>query len=776
MTAVSEGIVPEELRACEEGLELVLPGWERASHCTVTARFIGPGQEKGDRRFILRSEWIRPMPGTFWVSHVLRAKKPLLLSSLRAHWDLSHLLEDISYRYAPHLHPRPGQVIADQVFRSPVLVLGGERTALALVPDLRELEALQARGLRTAMAMEGKALSYLLTAHRVEGHVYFQEKPFPGYLLRPGTEVRLSYFLLADGEGRALHRRANTFLWERYGSPQLRRQEEGRRFLGELAVLATRWIFLDEENWVWLGGSGRERGGVYTFNVHSRRPAARTGPLTGRLLIRFPALYPGILRFGAAHVVNRRAGLRLLRWQMRRFSTTMPRCIQLQSWFNLARTSYAGRWMAGETGDREWLRKSEAALELALSSPAPEGIPHAVLFLLGEREVWVKGSRGFYYWDWYHLPDAATTGFHLLEWHRDFSPRPGVLESCRRLGEALLRCQLPSGAFPAWVRFEGGKPRAHPDLKEGASTAAPVMFLAFLARLCGEGEFLQAAERGAEFLAREVLPRDLWQDYETFFSCSPKPIGWKDPRTGCLPENNMCMIWGARAFLELFLATGKGEHLARGRAVLDRLLSYQQVWSPRAMSIDLFGGFGSQNTDAEWNDARQGLVTPLLADYYLVSGEEELLERAIAALRACFATMYLGEEPYPLLRPTVLGAIEENYAHSGFDGTTAGYIHNDWGPGTAVYALSRLFQSCGQVLVDIAKTRAYPVERLEVTGCEVGEGRLELRLSTGGAAYGGDLLLKFINVEGERELVLNGVPRGRFSAEELERGVRLPLS
>ncbi|MBC7253601.1 MAG: hypothetical protein H5T72_06510 [Actinobacteria bacterium] len=90
------------------------------------------------------------------------------------------------------------------------------------------------------------------------------------------------------------------------------------------------------------------------------------------------------------------------------------------------------------------------------------------------------------------------------------------------------------------------------------------------------------------------------------------------------------------------------------------------------MSIDLLGGFASRNTDGEWNDARQGLVAPLLVDHYLHTGEKELLERGLAALRACFATMYLGREPYPLMRPSLLGAIEENYAHSGFDGTTAG--------------------------------------------------------------------------------------------------------
>ncbi len=745
--------------------------------CTVTAGFAWPrhiGKEPG---FSINTYRQRTEAGVLRLTHVLRVRRPLLLFSLTCRWYFSPFTGKIEYRFAPHLHPRPGQVIADQVFRSPALVLGGEAGSVALVPDIDELDALQRQGMRTAMTMEGELLSYAVTAHCVDGHVYFRRKDLPGYLLRPGTELRLSYYLLfSERDGKSLHRRVNSFLWERFGRPRLARHGEGDRSLQGLAAVATRWIFLDEENWVYLSVDGRECGGVYTFNVHSRRPPMRTGPLTSRLLLRFPFLYPGILRFGAAHVVNRRLGLRLLRWQMRRFSTTMPRCIQMQSWFNLARTSYAGRWMARETGDEEWSRKSEAALELVLSAPAPQGIPPAVLFLVGDRLVWVEGSRAFHYWDWYHLPDAATTGYHLLEWYRDLLSRSEIMDACRRLGEALLGCQLPSGAFPAWVKFNGGRSLAHPDLREGASTAAPVMFLALLARMSGEKRYLSAAERGAEFLTREVLPLDLWQDYETFFSCSPKPIGWSDPRTGCLPENNMCMIWAARAFLELFQATGDREYLERGRMVLDRLLSYQQVWSPPVMSIDLFGGFGSQNTDAEWNDARQGLVAPLLADYYLATGEEELLERGIAALRACFATMYLGEDPYPLLRPSVLGAIEENYAHSGFDGTTAGYIHNDWGPGTAVYALSRIFQSCGQVLIDGEKRRAYAVDRFEILGCTFRERRVEMRVSSRGIPSPREVLLKFFRMRGYHEVELNGTLHGRFSPGDMEKGVRLPLS
>jgi len=726
--------------------------------------------------YSLRTLWGRLQPDLLWVGHVLRAKKPLLLSSLAVSWDAVGMGEEEKYRFVPHLHPLPGQVAADQVFRSPAMVLEGRDCSLALVPDLDELESLQRRGLRASMTLEGWELSYRIMDHRVRGHVYFRERPLPGHVLLPGREVRLAYFLfLSAGEGAALHRRVNTFLWERFGRPRLERREGAERDLMGLARLSTRWFFLEEENWVELDLDGERCGGIYTFNLSSLRPPARSGPVLGRLLIRFPSLYPGILRFGAAHVVNHRAGLRLLRWQLRRFSAVMPSCIQMQSWFNLVRTAYGGYWMGMEAGEAGWKRKGELALELALRAPAEKGLPAAVLYILGDRVAWVKGTRGFHHWDWYHLPDVSTTGFHLLEWHRDLLPREEILRRCREIGEGLLRCQLPGGAFPAWVRFRRGELQVHPDLREGASTAAPVMFLAFLSREAGEEEYLRAALAGADFLAREVLPFDRWEDYETFFSCSPKPLGWKDPRSGCRPENTMCMIWAARAFLELFLATRDEVFLRYGRRALDRLLCYQQVWSPPTMSIDLLGGFASQNTDGEWNDARQGLIAPLLVDYYLHTGEEELLERGLAALRACFATMYLGQEPYPLVRPSLLGAIEENYAHSGFDGTTAGYIHNDWGPGTAVYAFSRIYQSCGQVLVDVGRGKAYPVDFPEAVGCRVEGDRVELEVPAARGSRERRVFLKFRNLGRSHALLVNGEDRGRWDAETLRRGLRLEV-
>ena len=104
------------------------------------------------------------------------------------------------------------------------------------------------------------------------------------------------------------------------------------------------------------------------------------------------------------------------------------------------------------------------------------------------------------------------------------------MEACRRQAEEVMKLQLPSGAFPAWFGFKHGKAAIDPCLSESAESASAVMFLALLANITGEEEYLNSARAGGDFLIDKVVAPNIWYDYETFFSCSPKPVGWIDPR------------------------------------------------------------------------------------------------------------------------------------------------------------------------------------------------------------------------------------------------------
>jgi hypothetical protein len=731
----------------------------------------------GDR---LRSLEIRTSPedvddNCFQVEHHIRARRRVFLGKCLANLGFLDSLREGGYRFTPHLNPKPGMVAADQVFRSPSLILEGESVSFGLVPDLEALAGLNRRGIRTALVMEDETLTYGILDHRVKGHVYFKQRPFPGFRLKKGEEVLLSYYLFcAEEEGYELHRRINSFLWERYGRPNLMRPGPQELPLKEGAGLAAEWAFLDEENWEDLRLEGGECGGVYSFNMNSRFPPRRRDKLTNNLFIYLPALYPRILQFGAAHITNHPLGFRLLRKALGAAPGTPPGTIQLQSWFNNVRSAYGALWLARDKGDENMAERAAHVRDLALLAPREKGFFPAVLYLVGDRMVWKKGTRAFFHLNKYHLADNCITAYHLLEWYRDLEADPAILEACHQLAGAVMEVQRPSGGFPAWLAFKRGRTVIDPCLDESAESAPSVMFLALMAELTGREDYLESARAGGDFLKDRVLEPNLWYDYEAFFSCSPKPVGWMDKRSGCYPECAMSIYWTAAAFLHLFIAGGEEGYLDAGRRALDRLLAHHQVWDPPFLSIDAFGGFASQNTDAEWNDARQGIIAPLLVDYYHACGDRGLFERGVATLQACFTTIHLDQEPFIPLRPSVRGSIAENYAHFGYDSATPGYLETDWGAGSSIYALARIMREHGQVYVDLPAGHAFGIDgcvvrEMQREGDELSlgiesqlEGRRELEIVVAGA-------------EGSLHLVVNGKDMGIHSADELRQGIEVRI-
>jgi len=721
--------------------------------------------------FDIESSLRRIDDGVFQIQHLLRARRYTFLGRCTASLRLAGPLPEGGYRFIPHLHPEENMIAPDQVFRSPCVILEGDEATVALVPDLTALDALNRNGMRTALTLDGSTISYGIIRHRVKGHVYFTARTFPGFALEKGREAVLSYYIfITGGSGVELHRRVNSFLWESSGRARMSEPGPQQLPLDEHARLAGNWAFLNEENWADLEVEGVKCGGAYSYNMNSILPPLRRDKITNTAFILLPRLYAFILRFGAAHVTNRPALYRLLRKSLGSNPGASPSVIELQSWFNNVRSAYGAAWLARENGDEELGRRAALVREFALASPRPHGLFPAVLYLVGERMVWRKGTRGFTITNDYHLADSCTTGYHLLEWYRDLGGEPAVLEACRRQADAVMDIQLPSGAFPAWFRFKRGKAVADPCLAESAESAAAVMFLALLYNITGEERYLLSARSGGEFLITGVVDPNIWYDYETFFSCSPKPVGWTDPRSGCHPENAMCMYWTAAAFLQLYLACSEERYLEAGRRALDRLLAYHQVWDPPFLSINVFGGFASQNTDAEWNDARQGLIAPLLVDYYHATGEGELFERGIATLRACFTTMYLGREPYVPLRPSVLGGIEENYAHFGYDVPTPGYIMLDWGAGSSLYAAARILARHGHVYVDLPAGKAFGIDGCSVSSYEQEGDTLQLSIAS---QLRGPRELRIVCKTGGAplRLVVNGRDLGTMDSIEMRKGI-----
>ncbi|HEX9655537.1 MAG TPA: hypothetical protein VGB89_01325, partial [Bacteroidota bacterium] len=87
--------------------------------------------------------------------------------------------------------------------------------------------------------------------------------------------------------------------------------------------------------------------------------------------------------------------------------------------------------------------------------------------------------------------------------------------------------QEPSGVIPSWFDPIALVP-AETFLEENAETAGAALFLAELYSRTEKQRYLLAAEKAMDYIVRSILPENKWFDFETFFSCSRKPVGFFD--------------------------------------------------------------------------------------------------------------------------------------------------------------------------------------------------------------------------------------------------------
>lgn len=170
------------------------------------------------------------------------------------------------------------------------------------------------------------------------------------------------------------------------------------------------------------------------------------------------------------------------------------------------------------------------------------------------------------------------------------------------------------------------------------------------------------------------------------------------------------MFWTAEALFESYKATGDQNYLEMGQRTLDELLMTQASWQPPYMYVNVLGGFGVLNADAEWNDSRQSLFAELILQYGEQLGIPEYTERGFAALKASFVMMYSPENPvtreqwekvYPFFGEEDYGFMMENYGHGGHtspEGEGMGeFTIYDWGNGAASEAYNRILDKFGNI-------------------------------------------------------------------------------
>jgi hypothetical protein len=338
-----------------------------------------------------------------------------------------------------------------------------------------------------------------------------------------------------------------------------------------------------------------------------------------------------------------------------------------------------------------------------------------------------------------------------------------VLQAGTSLAEFLLKAQRPGGVIPSWYDGETLEPVGVFSAENG-ETAGAALFLAELYRRTKEGRHLAGAERAFGYILREIVPRHKWFDFETFFSCSRKEVGFFDTFTGQYAQNTLSMHQAAEAALALYEVTGKKAYLESGRALLEYLVLYQQVWSPPWLSRELFGGFGVQNTDGEWSDSRQGYVAVTLMRYYEATGEREYFERGVSALRAMFSLFESPSSP----------RCAENYAHSAID-RPGGVTGIHWGTGSSVVSVHLFERSFGGAHVNVAGGWGCGIDGCTVTDVRTTDDRLTVTIRDD-LGTPRPLRVTFGGVDGaSRRVVINGRDLGSMQSQGLKRGCEIIL-
>jgi len=648
--------------------------------------------------------------------------------------EFSHLLSTYSFVggqagtpipdfvWTPVLRPDSSDVIGDHVFRSPGLMVQAGRSFAALVPDVDLIQPWRSIQTAADLQIRGKAplLSYGAMNWRTRSHVFYTHSREMTTLL---DDSRFSYgyllFLRGDappGEG---FRDIVRLDWERWGRKNL------------------------------LRGRGPQ---AEPFRAYVRKAWEEYLPS-----VLLETTYEG-------------KQVALLKQARLAWSNRLPPQADNDCWFNVwfnaLRTAYGMELRARSTRDSTLDRLAQEVLSLALAAPRREGIAPSIFYVDSAGGHWVNdhGWGGIDGGRNYAMFHNAWTNVWLLEW-ADLLPgrRSGILDTVRLFGDFLVRMQQPSGVIPSW--YDPGTLQPVPTFRdENAETAGAAFLLAELHRRTGAGAYRDAAERAAAYIIREIIPREKWFDFETFFSCSRKPVGFFDAWTQQHPQNTLSMHQAAEMFLALWRITGKAEYLARGRSVLDYLCLYQQVWSPRWLSRELFGGFGVQNTDGEWSDSRQGYFAVTLMRYYEATGEREYFERAVAALRAMFSLFESATSP----------RTAENYAHSATD-HPGGVTGLHWGTGSSVTSIHILEQRYGGAFVNVAGLWGCGIDGCTVQGVRLAGREIHVQLRDD-VATPRPLRITFGALDGGTyQIIVNERGLGSWTSQNLEKGIDISL-
>ena len=582
--------------------------------------------------------------------------------------------------FTPSVKRSDDDLIGDRKFFAPATILEKDGIMMALVPDLDMINKniIFAKGARpqkhprvfavpfdttkisfpTAMDLcmnsgitRKPVISYGFIDYWVEQHVYWRHENENGAQVRELSDNKLNYgfdlFLKSGVEKYRGYESVSSYLWKRYGTRNFHLPKPQAMPFSEYAKVCYPASFAYQGYDVIKGPDIRHR---------QNQPAMATWQQWDE---------KGIAM----------GGLRLSAPQWYQF-------IYNTAWWNNVCDATGIYFWGKKLNDASLLDKARRIIRLTLSAPQADGL-FPGLYNINDKKwqpsLWNPPMEGYdpkkidCYWGWdkergaYQTASASVTAGYLMYYRQFCENDTAILPYVQRYGDFLIRNIDPNGCIPGWFN-KALQPL--PSLRWNADGGAHIWVLSELYRATKEKKYLDGAEKIAAFMVKEVMPHQKWYDFETFYSCAVKAESFYDSRTNQYPANNMSTSWALEGFASLYEVTQKKEYLAAAEASADYSLFYQAVWAPNyIVTAYPFGGFSSQNSDAEWLDQRSHRFADGLIRIGLLSKRQDLCERGVAAARASLTLInhprHIQNDIYKYPNYP-LGLGPENIDHEGF--------------------------------------------------------------------------------------------------------------
>jgi hypothetical protein len=605
--------------------------------------------------------------GIYRLKLTFSAARPIKLLKFEVPLQFMHdsagIWEEVrkSFHWVPNLKNDPADIISQHVFRSPAIILTHKQTVLSVIPDLEEMKAYPETPyyLDLNCGNNGITISYGLSNYRTRQHVYYEHSD--SSFILPEKSVLALYLICSDDSSPLdIVKKTNTFLWDTFG----------RDYMNSILPQVLPFRKYADRGYAmalskyWVDGPQPHSGGI-TLSTYLDK---KTGVYRGR---------------------------------------DFKDDIWFHSWFNNARTAYGLYRWGIDANNKLWMDKALSTMNLLLSSPQDKGFFKTIW--VPEKNGWVASGQGGGP-GLYHLPDNSWTALWLLRFNDELIALRGADKFLVDFTEGLINTQRANGSFPARIHVSDLKPDS--VMINSASGSMATWFLEEMIqrkKLAPEMEekAVISVKKSLLFLEKEILPDLRFQDFEVFFSCAPNSPDSFDSLTWLYPHNTLSIQWSAEAFLKAYQLFNRKSDLEHGEYCLNILSLYQQVWNPPFIDFYAFGGFGVQNTDAEWSDARQAQFAETYLDYFLATRNQEYLDRAVAACRASFALMAIPENKYVSPRNyrgssfngEFTGAMAENFGHSGYN-RRSGQSGFHWGTGSALTTAAIFNAKLGNIYID----------------------------------------------------------------------------